>query len=1464
MTEGTQIYTAKSLKPNVNNGESVKSEKEMTGAKLFLFPGLVCNLQRSSRSKLSPHQETFRFAQPSCSSRLVLLLVVSCILCMIVFLWSQGCGFDSVLISVPTVGQGANETIVSCSSKPGIHTIVSSGRILLEPAPVGQVCVLSDENAIVWGRSYDGYAWETVDQTRGAFVCNTQGLCRVDVPKDKTYKLLTYGEDPSTVEQNSTHGRSLYTRYYDASRFLLQATFGPKKSEILSFQGSPRSWVRAQIRVPATSHRAYFRKRTNPRTVTPTFTGRPRSSCEAGSRWIQYAFIETDQGSSVQVTRNGALLTLIVNGEVRTQVGISSWQEAWRLKRFTICSVRELPGANVVISKTCKGDSITLPNPPLIQVDGSPAARRVNDLGASLVEMFAPAPGIKVLQIKEGKILPACGSSYPAPSYVLDSNGTLYRHDSRLVLMSNSVGEPASGYDLDYSPNAVKTFLNKKGCVIGGFPTTKTVFKSAPVSLSRQNILKFHNEGIYIYKVEDLRLVGVKSPCDTVTSRWEVVPGKCEPSDLDEDTRNILLDLLTPGSAKIKDITFPKGTLCEVPKGARVQGKKNVCFYHVHPDTGNVYDFSKWAMPEGHPGNNLLQKKGLDNPITKPADKKQHTLAYPSSHGMGRWQDNSKRFPLLGVFEETVDFIDLPKSVQKVEVAENFGATVEITEEDLVERCGSPGEVANDPILGNRFQFAQTSQREVQFPSENAVDFPMKNNHIKNAIWTGVVLNAPDQLRQRIAFALSQILVVTKVQVPGFEDEIYANYYDILVRNAMGNYGDVLREVTYSPMMAAMLTYENSRSLQGSFERSGKMLFPDENYAREIMQLFTIGLYQLDRAGRQVKKDGVLLKTYTNADIMDFARVFTGFRRQEARANFEGQSPTNPRNRIDPLWLDASFRDVFPKMNLYGGYLGDWFPLCTDLPPRMFLRKTAVYRYVGARNMPVKIGAEPKWFPDTAKRLELDERSFLYKALCNSKSGESCNYKSEVVLKSELQCSFEECDIDDPRLVKVGKAYYEYIRPACADLPFLKDGVKAMKRSTTDALCLNKATVSASPACCSTWGSAEERVVYDGELTNYNTAEKRCKTAGLSLCDFERVKGRVVTPSLFWTDMPCAVQMKVRFDGYVGLIHQTGGLGPHPALARDNINFFRVGWYGEAPTPENKCLGIGKVAKGVCLCDVVVKELQVFSSLPSKSQILESLSIGSLNPGVVGGYKLALSTDQVKQYNLMSEGKITQETIFEVRVKGRKRFFRNKISVVFSGDGSQRLFRNPSNLMNFVSPTVRDAEYEVDALLDHLLYYPSTPAFIAYRMIQRFVTSNPSSRYIETVANAFVQGEYERIGSRQYGSLTATIAAVLLDREARSTALDSDPKHGQLREPLLKIVHFWRSMEVSVPGNRELEVVPLDKDLGQQAMTAPNVFNFFRPEYAPAGVVSEAGLVAPEAEILTTPKTIRYINGMIS
>lgn len=142
-------------------------------------------------------------------------------------------------------------------------------------------------------------------------------------------------------------------------------------------------------------------------------------------------------------------------------------------------------------------------------------------------------------------------------------------------------------------------------------------------------------------------------------------------------------------------------------------------------------------------------------------------------------------------------------------------------------------------------------------------------NHA-NAAWFRQVLGSPDLLRQRVAFALSQIFVVS-ANVIGSPEGL-ASHYDLLLEHAFGNWRDLVLELSNHPSMGQYLNHMSNRKADPEVGR-----FPDENFARELMQLFSIGLFELNDDGSEILDgDGRPIPTYTQEDIRQLARVFTG------------------------------------------------------------------------------------------------------------------------------------------------------------------------------------------------------------------------------------------------------------------------------------------------------------------------------------------------------------------------------------------------------------------------------------------------------------------------------------------------------------------------------------------------------------------------------------------------------------
>ncbi len=192
----------------------------------------------------------------------------------------------------------------------------------------------------------------------------------------------------------------------------------------------------------------------------------------------------------------------------------------------------------------------------------------------------------------------------------------------------------------------------------------------------------------------------------------------------------------------------------------------------------------------------------------------------------------------------------------------------------------------------------------------------------RQAAWWNIAVTREDQLRQRVAFALSQILVTSDTNgTIGQWQEGAANYYDLLVSGAFGNFRTLLEQVTLSPMMGIYLS--SLRNAKATFDARGQpVTLPDENYAREIMQLFTIGLHELNPDGTlRLDPNGQPIPTYTQETIVQVAKVFTGWGYANGAANatatgnlFRG----SPANYINPMMLWPAFHDDTAKA-IFGG-----------------------------------------------------------------------------------------------------------------------------------------------------------------------------------------------------------------------------------------------------------------------------------------------------------------------------------------------------------------------------------------------------------------------------------------------------------------------------------------------------------------------------------------------------------------
>lgn len=193
-------------------------------------------------------------------------------------------------------------------------------------------------------------------------------------------------------------------------------------------------------------------------------------------------------------------------------------------------------------------------------------------------------------------------------------------------------------------------------------------------------------------------------------------------------------------------------------------------------------------------------------------------------------------------------------------------------------------------------------------PATRARSEPRWAEHVNS--WFKLAVNAPDQLRQRTAFALSQLLVVSDRSELSAQQAALANYYDILIANSFGNFRTLLEEVTLSPVMGDYLSMKGNQKADPA-----NNIRPDENYAREILQLFSIGVTKLQLDGSIVTdSDGLPVPTYDQRTVEGFAQVFTGWHFRDV----DNWNYPNDADWFSPMQAYDEYHDKEPKTLLDG------------------------------------------------------------------------------------------------------------------------------------------------------------------------------------------------------------------------------------------------------------------------------------------------------------------------------------------------------------------------------------------------------------------------------------------------------------------------------------------------------------------------------------------------------------------
>jgi len=268
--------------------------------------------------------------------------------------------------------------------------------------------------------------------------------------------------------------------------------------------------------------------------------------------------------------------------------------------------------------------------------------------------------------------------------------------------------------------------------------------------------------------------------------------------------------------------------------------------------------------------------------------------------------------------------------------------------------------------------------------------------------WWQYHMSSDDVLRQRIAFALTEILVISRFSVFSNESYAFSTYYDIFLNHAFGNYRDILQEVTFNPAMGEYLTYLNnpkSDTVQGTF--------PDENYAREVMQLFTIGLNELNVDGTYVlDSQGMPIPTYDNVDIAEFSKIFTGLTWWDRDEFFRGD--LNDSSYMFQMQMFEDYHEPGVKNLLNGFQVPDRSPVdgVADINDALdnlfdhqnigpFISRILIQRLITSNPSAAYIGRVASVFNDNGSGVKGDMKSII-KAILLDDEARNCDNIDDV------------------------------------------------------------------------------------------------------------------------------------------------------------------------------------------------------------------------------------------------------------------------------------------------------------------------------------------------------------------------------------------------------------------------------------------------------------------------------------
>jgi uncharacterized protein (DUF1800 family) len=277
---------------------------------------------------------------------------------------------------------------------------------------------------------------------------------------------------------------------------------------------------------------------------------------------------------------------------------------------------------------------------------------------------------------------------------------------------------------------------------------------------------------------------------------------------------------------------------------------------------------------------NLARKPANDPQWGATARKLANQVAYAKYYSETLKEDSTE----VPVLRSVVNTVTQDSLITADVIAKSISSAIA---SDIARFLGQAAFAANDAEISRVQTLGYAGWLEEQFSKPGATshwDWMVANGYavtdnafnfrgVDNTLWRKL-MTSPDVLRQRVALAYSEIFVVSMAGLPvRWRGMIAAAYMDLLTQGAFGNFRQLLEDITLSP---AMGVYLNMRGNQKEDTTTGRQ--PDENYAREVLQLFSIGLHELNADGTlKLGPEGRPIETYTNSDVAGLAKVLTGW-----------------------------------------------------------------------------------------------------------------------------------------------------------------------------------------------------------------------------------------------------------------------------------------------------------------------------------------------------------------------------------------------------------------------------------------------------------------------------------------------------------------------------------------------------------------------------------------------------------